>query len=115
MKPTDNCPSGKRALNKEKNRYRNVLPCKFTLYTITVFLDTPSYGYIVMLFLTLMFLDEKTRVVLSGDEQVDYINANYINITVGSDTFNYIATQVMKIQKNIWGVCRTCWDWCPTS
>ena len=29
MTPVDNCPSGKRALNKEKNRYRNVLPCKF--------------------------------------------------------------------------------------
>jgi hypothetical protein len=28
MTPVDNCPSGKRALNKEKNRYRNVLPCK---------------------------------------------------------------------------------------
>ena len=31
MKPVDNCPSGKRALNKEKNRYRNVLPCEFIM------------------------------------------------------------------------------------
>ncbi|XP_028396908.1 tyrosine-protein phosphatase non-receptor type 13-like [Dendronephthya gigantea] len=63
MTPIDNCPSGKRALNKEKNRYRNVLPY------------------------------EKTRVILTGDEQTDYINANYINITVDEDTFHYIATQ----------------------
>ncbi|CAB4039601.1 tyrosine- phosphatase non-receptor type 13-like, partial [Paramuricea clavata] len=63
MTPVDNCPSGKRALNKEKNRYRNVLPY------------------------------EKTRVILSGDEQMDYINANYVDVTVGSDTSHYIATQ----------------------
>ena len=42
-------------------------------------------------------LDEKTRVILSGDEQMDYINANYIDFTVGSDVYHYIATQVRDL------------------
>ena len=31
--------------------------------------------------------------ILSGDEQMDYINANYVDVTVGSDASHYIATQ----------------------
>ena len=27
IKPTDGCDSGKKPANKDKNRYRNVLPC----------------------------------------------------------------------------------------
>ena len=45
-------------------------------------------------FLCRIFPDEKSRVILTGDEQVDYINANYIDITVGAETYHYIATQV---------------------
>lgn len=40
-----------------------------------------------------IFADETTRVVLTGDEQMDYINANYVDINVGSDVFHCIATQ----------------------
>jgi protein tyrosine phosphatase len=32
-------------------------------------------------------------VILTGDEQTDYINANYVDITVDSETQRYIATQ----------------------
>ena len=42
LKPVDNCPSGKRALNKEKNRYRNVLPCKL-FYILLVSYDSLSF------------------------------------------------------------------------
>ena len=31
--------------------------------------------------------------ILSGDEQLDYINANFIDVSIGSETFHYIATQ----------------------
>ncbi|XP_068744131.1 tyrosine-protein phosphatase non-receptor type 13-like isoform X2 [Montipora capricornis] len=63
IKPTDGCDTGKKPANKDKNRYRNVLPF------------------------------EKTRVKLSGDGSDDYINANHIKIPVGDDIYHYIATQ----------------------
>ncbi|XP_078359591.1 tyrosine-protein phosphatase non-receptor type 13-like [Oculina patagonica] len=63
IKQTDACDSGKKPANKDKNRYRNVLPF------------------------------EKTRVLLSGDGDDDYINANHIKVPVGEDIYHYIATQ----------------------
>ncbi|XP_020916558.2 tyrosine-protein phosphatase non-receptor type 13 isoform X2 [Exaiptasia diaphana] len=63
IKPTDNCDAAKHPDNKEKNRYRNVLPFN------------------------------STRVRLSGDDSEDYINASHIRVPVGQDTYHYIATQ----------------------
>ncbi|XP_053357962.1 FERM and PDZ domain-containing protein 2 isoform X3 [Clarias gariepinus] len=62
---SDNCLVGKAPENREKNRYREILPCK------------PSY--------------DKTRVPV-GEKQ-DYINASYIRMKVGPDEFFYIASQ----------------------
>lgn len=47
--------------------------------------------------------------ILSGDEQTDYINANYVNITVGSETFYHIATQgpLPKTASDFW---RMAWE-----
>ncbi|XP_074610552.1 tyrosine-protein phosphatase non-receptor type 13-like [Acropora palmata] len=63
IKPTDGCDSGKRATNKDKNRFRNVLPF------------------------------EKTRVKLNRKGSNDYINASHIKVPVDDDIYHYIATQ----------------------
>ncbi|XP_022779941.1 tyrosine-protein phosphatase non-receptor type 13-like isoform X3 [Stylophora pistillata] len=63
IKQTDGCDKGKRPANRDKNRYRNVLPF------------------------------DKTRVKLSGDGDNDYINASHVKIPVGDDIYHYIASQ----------------------
>ncbi|KAJ8014061.1 hypothetical protein DPEC_G00036340 [Dallia pectoralis] len=61
IKPSDGCLVGKAPENREKNRYRDILPY------------------------------DKTRVPL-GDA-LDYINASYIRMEVGSEEFIYISCQ----------------------
>ncbi|XP_071952014.1 tyrosine-protein phosphatase non-receptor type 13-like isoform X2 [Antedon mediterranea] len=64
LKPVDNCDVAKKPFNKDKNRYRNVLPY------------------------------DKTRVVLQEVEGSDYINASHIKMKVGeTGQLNYIACQ----------------------
>ncbi|XP_054456293.1 tyrosine-protein phosphatase non-receptor type 13 [Anoplopoma fimbria] len=61
LKPSDNCLVGKAPENRDKNRYRDILPY------------------------------DETRVAI-GDNQ-DYINASYIRMQVGDETFFYISCQ----------------------
>ncbi|XP_030835107.1 tyrosine-protein phosphatase non-receptor type 13 isoform X4 [Strongylocentrotus purpuratus] len=63
VKAIDNCEEAKKAQNKDKNRFRNVLPY------------------------------DKTRVILEDSGPSDYINASHIKAQVGKDTYEYIACQ----------------------
>ncbi|XP_033112583.1 tyrosine-protein phosphatase non-receptor type 13-like isoform X2 [Anneissia japonica] len=63
LKPIDNCDVAKKPVNKDKNRYRNVLPY------------------------------DKTRVTLQNGDGSDYINASHIQMKVGTNELQYIACQ----------------------
>ncbi|XP_072164796.1 tyrosine-protein phosphatase non-receptor type 13-like [Diadema setosum] len=63
VKAIDNCEEAKKAENKDKNRFRNVLPY------------------------------DKTRVILEDSGPSDYINASHIKTRVGKDTYEYVACQ----------------------
>ncbi|XP_022099878.1 tyrosine-protein phosphatase non-receptor type 13-like isoform X2 [Acanthaster planci] len=63
VKATDNCEEAKKPINKDKNRYRNVLPY------------------------------DETRVVIQQVGGAKYINASHLDVLVGKDTYRYIACQ----------------------
>ncbi|XP_063969005.1 tyrosine-protein phosphatase non-receptor type 13-like isoform X2 [Lytechinus pictus] len=63
VKAIDNCEEAKKVQNKDKNRFRNVLPY------------------------------DKTRVILEDSGPSDYINASHVKTQVGKDTYEYIACQ----------------------
>ncbi|XP_077999364.1 tyrosine-protein phosphatase non-receptor type 13-like isoform X2 [Glandiceps talaboti] len=63
VKSVDDCQSAKKIINKDKNRYRNVLPY------------------------------DATRVKLKAGKSSDYINASHIRWSVGNTPYNYIACQ----------------------
>jgi len=62
-KPTDSCDIARRSANRDKNRFRSILPF------------------------------DKTRVCLAGGEEKDYINATHIKFETAGMSFHYIAAQ----------------------
>nr|KAF6458387.1 protein tyrosine phosphatase non-receptor type 20 [Rousettus aegyptiacus] len=95
--PTGEFNSGNEPSNRDKNRYRDILPSSQPP-VLEVCCDTekgrekplPS-GLLLLLILNSRFYYDSTRVPLG--ENKDYINANYIRIINAGEEYFYIATQ----------------------
>jgi protein tyrosine phosphatase len=66
----------KKPFNKKKNRYGNIVTCKKFEFALSVYLLYIDHD-IIMYF----FTDDYSRVVLSGDETEDYINASFVDVS----------------------------------
>ncbi|XP_065071560.1 tyrosine-protein phosphatase non-receptor type 13-like isoform X2 [Rhopilema esculentum] len=63
VRSADSCDVARRSVNREKNRFRSILPF------------------------------DKTRVCLAGGEESDYINASHVKVQANGKQFSYIAAQ----------------------
>ena len=68
--------------NKPKNRFANILPCKFTVCCCMV-LDSESQPLTIHLVFIFFNTDDCSRVKLAeieGEQGSDYINANHLDV-----------------------------------
>ena len=70
----------KQSFNTPKNRYGNAVTCKLDLINEVLLSKRLSHVFLVI-------SDNHSRVVLSGDEKTDYINASFINVSANMQVF----------------------------
>lgn len=94
LKNDVNCPmiEGHSEVNRKKNRYKDILPCKYiSQHTCcTLFIS-----HCLTIYTFINYLDDNSRVILSeypGVPGSDYINANYVRGSSGNQRA-YIASQ----------------------
>jgi protein tyrosine phosphatase len=70
----------KQSFNTPKNRYGNAVTCKLDLINEVLLCKRLSHVFLVI-------SDNHSRVVLSGDEKTDYINASFIDVSANTQFF----------------------------
>lgn len=94
LQPLDDCLIGQTQENKKKNRYKNIVPCKWERNILHSFRNSTEVERCSKddLFFVFTFLPvDTTRVTLGKDG--GYINANFIKMPVKDESFLYIACQ----------------------